>query len=86
MITGLNCGEFHDAQYIRNLHYNLRVKYFGDLGPMQRNVFAKRFEELVFDQADFKDNAKACMFYFVETVLLGEDNRKAVKNDNFNII
>ncbi|KAF3438943.1 hypothetical protein FNV43_RR17218 [Rhamnella rubrinervis] len=88
MITGLNCGKFSNKKELEHLPYDLWVKYFSDTGPMSQSDFIKAFEDLEFDESDeeVENNVKCCMFYFLEMVLLAGDNKRMVRNRNFNII
>ncbi|KAF3431779.1 hypothetical protein FNV43_RR26515 [Rhamnella rubrinervis] len=86
IITGLNCGKFPRDSELEHLPYDLWTKFFGKCGLMTQGEFSKAFEDLDFDENEVANNVKCCMFYFLETVLLGGDKKRLVRNENFNII
>ncbi|KAF3443247.1 hypothetical protein FNV43_RR12929 [Rhamnella rubrinervis] len=75
MITRLNCGKFPRDSELEHLPYDLWTKFFGKRGPMTWRI-DKAFEDLDFDENEVADNVKCCMFYFLETVLLGGDKKR----------
>ena len=86
LVSGLNCTKFPTYLETRDLEDTLWEKYFGSIGTITLKEFMTRFEEHTFDAADVEDNVKACMFYLLETVLLGGEKRRTVNKTNFKII
>ncbi|KAF3453806.1 hypothetical protein FNV43_RR04247 [Rhamnella rubrinervis] len=67
---------YHTRQPRRTAH--LQTKFFGKRGPITQGEFSKAFEDLDFDENEVADNVKCCMFYFLETVLLGGDKKRLI--------
>ncbi|KAF3435666.1 hypothetical protein FNV43_RR22757 [Rhamnella rubrinervis] len=80
-----------DYKYVMEFDFNgigarFDRKCFAMITRLNCGEFSKAFKDLDFDEKEVADNVKCCIFYFLETVLLGGDKKRLVRNDNFNII